>query len=147
MLAGIQSSMNSRRSILGLIAWAAISVAMLDLLVSCGDPKYRPPSVGIAFDPSFLPPAQLETGAYAGVAAIVTNGNNNNIVSFSCTPVGECGTFTPASAGSSIPVCYLAPAQIPADNTVTVTATAKADPTKSVSAMITIVSGAPNPCP
>jgi hypothetical protein len=120
---------------------------MMSMLLSCGDPKYRTPPVTITFDPNFFPPSSLETGASAGIAADVSNGGSNNIVGFSCTPVGQCGTFSPASAGSTVPVCYLAPAQIPAGNTVTVIATAEADTTKSVSASITIVSGAPNACP
>jgi hypothetical protein len=124
-----------------------IGIGIIVVVVSCGDPQYHAPPIVVTFDPNFSPPASLETGAYAGIAAVVTNGNNNNSVSFTCTPAGQCGTFTPSGSSSGVPVCYLAPAQVPAGNTVTVTATSGADATKSVSAMITIVNGAPNPCP
>ena len=120
---------------------------MTVVVVSCGDPRYHAPPIVVTFDPNFSPPASLETGASAGIAAVVANGNNNNSVGFTCTPAGQCGTFTPSASSSGVPVCYLAPAQVPAGNTVTVTATSGADATKFVSGMITIVNGAPNPCP
>src|ERR1019366_4441264 len=117
-------------------------------LVACGDPKYQPPAIVLTFSHGFQPPAMLNTGAYAGIAATVTNGPQNSAVGFSCTPVGACGTFSPGSAGSAVPVCYLAPDSVPAGNTVTVIATSDSDPTKSISAIITIVNtGVPNPCP
>lgn len=127
---------------------APIAVAIFATLVACGDPKYQPPAIVLTFSPGFQPPAMLNTGAYAGIAATVTNGPQNSAVGFSCTPVGACGTFSPGSAGSAVPVCYLAPDLVPTGNTVTVTATSGSDSTKSISAMITIVNtGAPNPCP
>lgn len=122
---------------------SAISVAA----VSCGDPKFQASPIVVTFDPNFAPPASLETAASSAIAAVVTNGANDSSVGFTCAPAGQCGTFTPSGSSSGVPVCYLAPAQVPAGNTVTVTATSGADATKFVSAMITIVNGAPNPCP
>jgi hypothetical protein len=108
-----------------------------------------PPAIVVTFDLTNYPiPAQLDTGAYVAVAAIVTNDTQNAGVKFSCTPAGTCGTFSPSSpTGSDVPVCYLAPDSVPAQNPVTLTATSVTDATKSASAMITIVSGAANPCP
>ena len=135
------------RSGILLIVKAIISIAMTAVLVACGSQNSTPPAITIAFSQGFIPPASLNTGAYAGIAATVTNDTKNGGVGFSCTPVGACGTFSPAGAPSTIPVCYLAPDSVPNGNNVTVTATAQSDTTKSVSATITIVNGAPNPCP
>ena len=124
------------------------TAALIALLVACGgDPKSQAPPITVAFDPTFPPPASLNTGAYAGIAAVVTNDNQNAGVNFTCAPTGSCGTFTPSATGSNVPVCYLAPAQVPTGGTATVTATSVTDPTKFKSATINIVSGLPNPCP
>ncbi len=121
--------------------------AAIAVLFACGDPKAQPVPIIVTFDPAYSPPATLNTGAYAGIAADVANDNKYAGIGFSCAPAAACGLFTPTGAGSAVPVCYLAPEQVPTGGTVTVTATSRTDPTKSVSAMITIVTGAPNPCP
>ncbi len=128
-----------------------MAVAMLAALVACGDPKAQIPAIVVTFDLQNYPiPADLNTGAYASIAAIVTNDPKNAGVTFSCSPnnpAGACGTFFPAGGGSDVPACYLAPDAVPSQNPVTVTATSVTDSTKSVSAMITIVNGPGNPCP
>jgi hypothetical protein len=143
--------MTVRQSILPLLPKVTLAVALLSALVACGDGKYQAPAIVVTFDLENYPiPTSLDTGAYTAVAAIVANDTKNRGVTFSCvpdSPAGACGTFSPASAGSDIPVCYLAPDQIPSENPVTITATSVTDPTKSASANITIVSGPSNPCP
>ena len=128
---------------------AFVTAILATLFPGCGDPKAMPPAIGVTFDLTNYPiPAQLNTGASTPVAAIVTNDSQNAGVAFSCTPAGTCGGFSPSSpTGSDVPVCYLAPDSVPAQNPVTLTATSVTDATKSASAMIMIVSGAPNPCP
>jgi hypothetical protein len=144
----METPMTFRQSTL---PWIVLAMLVTAMLVACGDPKYQPPAIMLAFSQGFIPPASLNTGAYAGIAATVTNDPKNGGVGFSCTPntpFGACGTFSPTSAGSGIPVCYLAPDSVPNGNTVTVTATSASDPTKSISGTITIVNtGVPNPCP
>ncbi len=138
---------------IGKVAGVAVigMAALIVSLTACGNSNATLPPIVVTFDPDYPPPASLETGAYAAIAATVTNDNKNAGVTFSCvpnSPAGACGTFTPSGpTGSNVPVCYLAPDQIPTENPVTVTATSVTDPTKSVSAKITIVSGAPQPCP
>ncbi|MGA7080064.1 MAG: hypothetical protein WBQ43_15345 [Terriglobales bacterium] len=143
--------MTFRQSILLLLSKVTVAVAMLSALVACGDSKYQTPAIVVAFDLKNYPlPTSLDTGAYTAVAAIVTNDTKSRGVTFSCvpdTPTGACGTFSPTGAGSDVPVCYLAPDQIPSENPVTITATSVTDPTKYISATITIVSGPSNPCP
>jgi hypothetical protein len=113
-------------------------VAMLLIagLVACGDPKYQPPAIVVTFFAP--PPASLNTGATAGITAVVTNDSKNAGVKFSCDPVGDCGTFTPNPIASNVPTTYQAPPTVPTGGTVTVTATSATDPTKSVSATINI---------
>src|SRR5450755_2512050 len=54
------------------------TAALIALLVACGgDPKSQAPPIAVAFDPNFPPPASLNTGANAGIAAVVTNDNQN----------------------------------------------------------------------
>jgi hypothetical protein len=123
-----------------------ITLSMIVALFACGDPKYHPPAIVVAFDPASPPPASVNTGSFAGIAAIVSNDTAG--VTFSCTPdpqSGACGSFTPAQIASQVPTCYQAPATIPANNTVTVTATSITDSSKFVSATVTIVAGPPGP--
>jgi ABC-type amino acid transport substrate-binding protein len=136
---------------LRLIAAAIIIMTMLALLSACGDPKAQPPAIVVTFDATYSPPPSLDTGEYAGIAADVANDTGGSgQVNWSClpsTPAGACGTFSPPQTGSTTPTCYLAPAEVPTQNPVTVTATSVDDPTKSASATITIVSGAGLACP
>ncbi|HEY6303158.1 MAG TPA: hypothetical protein VIX14_08840 [Terriglobales bacterium] len=139
-----------RRSTLRLMTKTVLVTAMVATLAACGDPKTPPNAIVVTFDPTYPPPTSLSTGGYAGIAADVANDVRNAGVNFSCvpdTPAGTCGTFTPPGAGSAVPVCYLAPAQVPSGGTVTVTATSVTDATKFISASITILSGAAAPCP
>jgi len=130
------------------MAKGLFATAMIAVHVACGTPKSQAPPIMVAFSPGFVPPASLNTGAYARVAATVTNDPANAGVTFGCLPAGNCGSFTPPAAGSTVAVCYLAPDNVPSGNTVTVTAASDSDPTRFVSATITIVNtGAPNPCP
>jgi hypothetical protein len=133
--------MNIRHSRLFLIA-----AAMATLFVACGDPTYHPPAIVVTF--STTPPTSINTGSTVGITAAVANDPNNAGVNFSCSPAGSCGLFNPVQIASTIPTCYEAPAQVPAGNTVTITATSVTDPTKFVtSAPMTILNGAPSqPC-
>jgi hypothetical protein len=121
-----------------MVATGLTATAMFVALVACGDPKYQPPAIVVTFSGEFPPPTTLATDATAGIAAIITNGPMNATVSFSCVPVGGCGTFSPNPIASNVPTQYQAPPEIPQGNTVTVTATSVNDPTKFISAMITI---------
>jgi hypothetical protein len=129
------------------ITTTIFALAVITALTACGDPKNQAPAIVVKFDPAFPPPTSLNTGANAGIAADVSNDNANAGVTFSCVPAGNCGSFTPPRVASAVPSCYLAPNTVPMGNTITVTATSVTDTAKSVSATITINSGAPQPCP
>jgi hypothetical protein len=142
--------MSFRQSSSGLMAKAVLVAALVSTLVTCGDPAYQPPPIALAFSPGFQPPTVLNTGASAGIAVTVTNDTKNGGVGFSCAPdqnLGDCGSFTPPSVASTVPACYLAPASVPTGGTVTITATSATDPSKSISAQITIQNGVANQCP
>jgi hypothetical protein len=121
-----------------LIAKAMLIAAMLAVLVDCGDPKYQPPAIVVAFSTEFPPPTALAASATAGIAAVVTNDTKNAGVNFTCVPAGECGMFTPNPIASNVPTTYQAPPTVPAGGAVTVTATSVTDAAKSISATITI---------
>ena len=118
-----------------------MAAALCAMSVACGDPTYHPPAIVVTF--ATTPPTSINTGSTVGITAAVANDPNNAGVNFSCAPSGVCGLFNPVQIASTIPTCYEAPAQVPADNTVTITATSVTDPTKFVtSAPMTILLGA-----
>jgi len=127
------------------ITCALIIAAATVSWLACGMSHSPAPAIAVQFQPT--PPTSIDTGAYAAISAVVTNDNQFLGVSFSCTPLNSCGIFTPAQTASNVPVCYLAPATVPAGNTVTITATSVSDTSKFKSATITVLNGAPVPCP
>lgn len=102
------------------------------------------PALSITFTEQ--PPTSLVVGATAQMSANVLNDNANppNGVnwSVSCTAAtgGNCGSFSvsPAHTADKAVITYTAPAVIPANNSVTITATSSADSTKFVSQNVTI---------
>ena len=93
-----------------------------------------------------VPPASLQVGAAAAIAADITNDTSANPqVSWSVTcGSGACGSFSPTRTFSEAPTSFTAPTTIPSGNVVTVTATSVTDSTKSASTNITITAAAPN---
>jgi hypothetical protein len=95
--------------------------------------------------PQTTPPTSLLTSQQAPVAADVQNDPNNPGLGVDWTvtcqsAVAECGNFNPTHTASDVQTTYTAPASVPTGGTVTITATATADPTKSVSQPVTITS-------
>ena len=91
------------------------------------------------------PPASLIAGATTGLVAQVLNDTKSGEVTWSCTPVGACGTFSPTTTGYQIGTLYTAPVA-PANGpvttnlnySITITATSVTDTTQSASATVTI---------
>ncbi|MGB8013007.1 MAG: hypothetical protein WCF68_15445 [Terriglobales bacterium] len=82
----------------------------------------------IAVSLSTPPPSTLSTGATADVAATVASDPNSAGVTWSCTPVGSCGSFSaPTGAYPTFGITYTAPATVPTGNTVTIIATSISD--------------------
>ncbi|MGA9495365.1 MAG: hypothetical protein WBV41_05890 [Terriglobales bacterium] len=138
-----QSSLHQSKTTVTMALTMAMAMAMIIFLVAClvacGDPKYQPPAIVVTFSTEFPPPSALDLSATAPIAAIVTNGPpNDGLAKFSCLPAGQCGTFSPNPIASNVPTAYTAPPTLPPNGSVTVTATSVSDPTKSISATITI---------
>lgn len=73
------------------------------------------------------------------VDAVVENSPSTSQVNYTvtCTSTNACGVLSPSDELGAI--VYTAPSAVPSGTTVTITATAAADTTKSVSAVVTIV--------
>jgi hypothetical protein len=94
----------------------------------------------IAITLTQAPPSSMEALSQAMVGATVGNDAQNKGVDWTVSCTGSsCGSFNPAHTASGASTAFTAPALVPADNIVTITVTSTADPTKSVSANVTIV--------
>jgi hypothetical protein len=82
---------------------------------------------------SQAPPATLPISGTASVTATVTNDSANAGVTWTCTPAGSCGSFSPTSTPSGTATTYTAPAAEPS-GPVRITATSVTDPSKFASA-------------
>jgi len=80
----------------------------------------------------------------ATVSNDYTNAGVDWTVSCGSPGAGACGTFSPAHTASGAATTYTAPSAPPTGNTVTITATSTADPTKTDQQIVT-VTGAPLP--
>ena len=93
-------------------------------------------SIGLV---SPYPPATLTASASAPLKAIVANDSAAGGVNWTVAcGSSDCGSFNPAQTASGIETTYTAPSTVPAGGSVTLKATSVTDPTKSVSATITI---------
>ncbi|HEY1742006.1 MAG TPA: hypothetical protein VGG18_02490 [Granulicella sp.] len=93
--------------------------------------------ISVGFAPT--PQATLRTGATTQLRVVLNNdvtdaGVNWTVICGS----SDCGSFAPVQTASAVDTIYTAPATVPTGGTVKVTATSIADPTKAVSATITI---------
>jgi hypothetical protein len=99
------------------------------------------PLISVGFNEA--PPASLLTGATANLIAVVSNDSSDAGADFTLTCGGStntCGTIVPAHTDGTIGgfTVYTAPDIVPLDGTVTITAASTADPTQTVSAIVTI---------
>lgn len=129
--------MRSRKSIP-----AIFGTGIIGILAGCGPGSVTPitppvQSISVLFLEA--PPASMAVNASVTIDAAVENSPSNNLVTYSmsCGSTNACGTFSASDEGGA--VVYTAPANIPSGGTVTLTATAAADTSKSVSATIKIV--------
>jgi hypothetical protein len=84
------------------------------------------------------PPSSIGPGAVASLAGTVTYDTANAGVTWSCAPVGSCGSFNPAQTASGAATVYSTPAAVPTGGSVTITVTSVTDSTKSASAAMQI---------
>jgi hypothetical protein len=84
------------------------------------------------------PPGAMQTSTKANLAASVTNDAANLGVTWSCTPISSCGSFSLSPTSSGGVTVYSAPATTTSAVTVTITATSVSDPTKMSTATVKI---------
>ncbi len=133
----------SRRIVL--LFFAVLGLAVLS---ACGNGIDKLPGVSsgaLTVQITQPPPASLLAGTTAGLVANVVNDTKSGQVTWSCTPVGACGTFNPSTTGYQIGTLYTAPVAPPngpitpnLQYGVVITATSVTDSTKSASANVTI---------
>jgi len=90
----------------------------------------------VQFDVS--PPVTIHSGQTLSVSASVSHDTAG--VTWSCSPAGACGTFSPASTGNEVVTNYTAPASGASGMAFTIIATSVKDINKSASASM-LVSG------
>lgn len=93
-------------------------------------------SISVALQPA--PPGTMGVTAVTEIAAKVKNDSANGGVTWSCSPSGSCGSFSPTTTSSTQKTQYTAPTAVPSGSKVTVTATSVTDSTKTASANVTI---------
>jgi hypothetical protein len=93
--------------------------------------------VTVGFAPA--PPSTMKAGASTAFRAVLNNDTSDAGVKWTvlCGST-DCGSFNPVQTTSAESTTYTAPATVPTGGSVKVTATSIADPTKTVSANITI---------
>ena len=93
--------------------------------------------ISVVFAPA--PPSTLQVGASAQFRAVLNDDVTNAGVRWSvlCGST-DCGVFKPVETNSGVATTYVAPAIVPAGGTVQVTATSIADPTKAITATISV---------
>lgn len=92
-----------------------------------------------------VPPSSLMVGATASIIALVNNDSANaGVIWKASCGSSQCGTFNPSQTNSGAATTYTAPSSAPTGTTVTITATSVTDPTKFVTAYVTITTPAPS---
>jgi hypothetical protein len=93
--------------------------------------------ISVGFAPA--PPTTLQVGASVQIKAVLNNDITNAGVRWSviCGST-DCGFFGPVETTSGVTTTYVAPATIPAGGNVQITATSIGDPTKAISATVSI---------
>jgi dienelactone hydrolase len=122
----------------------AFGLAAIAIISSCGGGSNTvppPPEISVTV---FVPLSIVLVGGTANASATVANDTSNQGVTWtltqsqsSCSP--GCGTLSRTTSATRATITYSAPAVMPTNGSVTITATSVAAPTKSNSATITIV--------
>lgn len=125
----------------------SVLIAAASLLAACGKQYNAPPSGGggaLTVQMVQPPPATMIAGQSAGVVATVLNDTKTGQVTWSCTPVGACGSFNPTTTSYQIGTLYTAPTNVNGPVTpnlghsVTITATSVTDNSQSVNVVVPI---------
>jgi hypothetical protein len=96
------------------------------------------PASEVRFDVS--PPPTIHRSQTVSVSASVSDDTAG--VTWSCSPAGTCGTFSPASTGNEVVTSYVAPSSAASGTSITIIATSVTDINKSASASTLIFASA-----
>lgn len=88
------------------------------------------PASEVRFDVS--PPPTINPGQTVSLSASVSHDTAG--VTWSCSPAGTCGTFSPAATGNEVVTSYVAPSSAASGTSITIIATSVTDINKSASA-------------
>ena len=96
------------------ILLSSCAIMAMAFLAACGNGIDKLPGTGSSGGALSVqlvqpPPAVLTAGQGVGLAANVLNDTGSGSVTWSCTPVGACGTFNPTTTGYQIGTQYTAP--------------------------------------
>jgi hypothetical protein len=93
--------------------------------------------ISVGFAPA--PPSTMEVSASKQFRAVLNNDATNAGVRWSalCGST-DCGAFGPVETLSGVATTYIAPAVVPVDGTVQIVANSIADPTKTITAIVSI---------
>jgi hypothetical protein len=98
------------------------------------------PPISVGF--SEVPPLSMLTGATANLVVVILNDSTaaGDDLSLSCGSTNGCGTIVPAHTAGTVGsfAVYTAPDIVPVDGSVTITAASTADPSQTISAIVTI---------
>lgn len=98
------------------------------------------PAISVGFN--VAPPLSMSTGATANLVVVVSNDTSNAgaDLTLSCGTPNGCGTIVPAHTNGTVSgfTLFTAPDVVPADGSVTITVASTADPTQTISAVVTI---------
>jgi len=128
-----------------LIIITATSVADPTKSVSANVALSSPATLSVTI--TVFPPQQsIATGASAAFGATVSNDAANAGVNWSCSISGggACGTFVPTHTASGVSTMYTAPAALPQNPQVTITAASMTNPSATASVVLTIFSPGTN---
>jgi hypothetical protein len=112
--------------------WIVLVLLSVTYISGCGSSSHVTVTISTA------PPALLAPNGTAQIVATVTGTGEG--VNWSCTPVGSCGSFAPASTASGVATTYTAPATI-GPVVITATSEKKASVTASVNVTIQVNDG------
>lgn len=93
--------------------------------------------ISVGFAPA--PPSSMHPGASAPLRAVLNNDVTNAGVRWSAVcGATDCGFFGPIETLGGVATTYVAPASLPVGGMVQITATSVADPTKTITAAVSI---------
>ena len=126
-------SPRSRVAVVGLLTAAVLATANL----GCGGASAPPPpQISLSLDNTSA--TLFETTSLPFTATLVNDVSAKGVTWTASCSASACGSVSPSTTQSGVPTTYTAPGPPASDLTITLKATAVADPSKSASAVITV---------